>query len=346
MVLEHCQADTTSICTSCRRCYVVLSGLGLKTEQYHYALTRYRFNAYVLFYNFGFVSAVVFGISRALKNSHLLSPYLSDGLVLCGSLPLAVNAVSVLTIACHGDEAVAVFNEAFSNMIGVFLSPLLIRMYLGKIPGAHLPTIFWQLIVRVLVPLIIGQLLRMWSKKVVEFREKYKGWFARAQKYLLVFIVYTIFCQTFKNKSGTGVADVFTVVLVIFILQTFFLTLAWTITHIFYRDQPKLRVVGLFGPVAKTIALGIPLIQSLFEHNPRVGVYTLPILIWHPMLLVAGSIMTPFLRNFIEGEVKRVERKAIDQGTNGVAYEGTDGEALNDEANEDTNEATTNPATL
>ncbi len=266
----------------------------------------------MLIYNFGFVSAVVFGISRALKSAGILSPYLSDGLVSCGSLPLAVNAVSVLSIGCHGDEAVAVFNEAFSNMIGVFLSPLLIRGYLGKIPGADLPTIFWKLIVRVLIPLIAGQGLRMLSLKVVEFRERYKGWFARAQKYLLVFIVYTIFCKTFKNKSGTGIGDVFTLVLVIFILQVFFLTFAWALTYVMYRDEPKLRVVGLFGPVAKTIALGIPLIQSLYTNNPRVGVYTLPILIWHPMLLVVGSLMTPVLRKFVESEIKRVESQVDD----------------------------------
>lgn len=285
----------------------------MKTEQFAYALSRYRFNAYVLVYNFGFVSAVVFGISRALKSSGLLSPFLSDGLVSCGALPLAVNAVSVLTIGCRGDEAVAIFNEAISNMIGVFLSPLLIRGYLGKIPGTNLPSIFWKLIVRVLVPLIVGQAIRYSSPTVVKFRDRFQGWFARAQKYLLVFIVYTIFCKTFLKMAGTGIGDVFTLVLVIFVLQAFFLIVAWTMTYVLYRDQPKLRVVGLFGPVAKTIALGIPLIQSLYEHNPRVGVYTLPILIWHPMLLVVGSCLTPLLRNFVDREVERLESKTIEE---------------------------------
>jgi len=313
-----------------------LSGIGLKTEQYAYALSKYRFNAYILIYNFGFVSAVVAGISHALKTSGILSPYLSDGLVACGALPLAVNAVSILTIACNGDEAVAVFNEAVSNMIGVFLSPLLIRGYLGKIPGADLPTIFWKLIVRVLVPLIVGQALRMSSQKVVEFRNKYKGWFARAQKYLLVFIIYTIFCTTFNNKAGTGIGDVFTLVLVIFILQVFFLALAWTFTYMFYRDEPKLRVVGLFGPVAKTIALGIPLIQSLYPHNPRVGVYTLPILIWHPMLLVVGSIMTPVVRNFVDSEIKRVNSENVNQEeVIGDSVESYDEEAIKEDSKED-----------
>ena len=156
-------------------------------------MTQYRFNTYVMIYNFGFVSAVVFGISRALKTSGILSPFFSDGLVACGALPLAVNAVSILTAACHGDEAVAIFNEAVSNMIGVFLSPLLIRGCLGKTAGADLPTIFWKLILRVLVPLTIGQVLRYFFKSVVEFRNKHGIWFSKAQKYLLVFIEYSVY---------------------------------------------------------------------------------------------------------------------------------------------------------
>jgi sodium/bile acid cotransporter 7 len=285
--------------------------VALKTEQFVTAFAKYRFNAFVLIYNFGFVSVVVFGISRALKSAGILSPFLSDGLAACGSLPIAVNTVSLVTAGCHGDEAVAIFNEAVSNMIGVFLSPLLIRGYLGKIPGTNLPSIFWKLIVRVLVPLFVGQLVRYSSTKVVDFSTKYKAWFSRGQKYLLVFIVYTIFCKTFLKKAGTGIGDVFTLVLVIFILQVFFLTIAWSVTHIFYRDEPKLRVVGLFGPVAKTIALGIPLIQSLYESNPRVGVYTLPILIWHPMLLVLGSCLTPFVRSFVDKELERLKTTTL-----------------------------------
>jgi sodium/bile acid cotransporter 7 len=289
-------------------CFSVLSGVALKTEQFASAFAKYRFNAYVLIYNFGFVSAVIFGISSALKTGRILSPFLADGLIACGALPMAVNTVSVLTAGCHGDEAVAIFDEAVSNLIGVFLSPLIIRGYLGKLPGMNLPDIFWKLIVRVLVPLFVGQLVRYSSKQVVDFANKYKSGLSRAQKYLLVFIVYTIFCKTFLSNTGTGIGDVFTLVLVIFILQIFFLTVTWTVTHILYHDQPKLRVVGLFGAVAKTVALGIPLIQSLYENNPRVGVYTLPILIWHPMLLVVGSCLTPFVRSYVDSELERIEK--------------------------------------
>lgn len=223
---------------------------------------------------------------------------------------MAINAVTVLTAACHGDEAASIFNEALGNMAGVFLSPLLIRGYLGaNEQHASLPTIFWKLVVRVIVPLILGQALRMSSSKVAAFRQTYTNCFARAQKYLLIFIVYTIFCQTFQSKTGISVGQTLAVMLVIFLLQLFLLACAWLSGHLLFRHQPRLRVVALFGGVAKTIALGIPLIQSLYEHNDHVGAYALPVLIWYPMLLVIGSCLTPFVAKYVDHEVERVEQE-------------------------------------
>ena len=56
---------------------------------------------------------------------------LADGMTICASLPITVNMVLVLTKSAGGDEAAAIFNAAFGNFVGVFLSPALILMYLG-----------------------------------------------------------------------------------------------------------------------------------------------------------------------------------------------------------------------
>jgi sodium/bile acid cotransporter 7 len=38
----------------------------------------------------------------------------------------------------------------------------------------------------------------------------------------------------------------------------------------------------------------------MYEDNPNVGLYTLPLLIWHPMQLVIGSFLAPRLAAFVE----------------------------------------------
>lgn len=64
--------------------------------------------------------------------------------------------------------------------------------------------------------------------------------------------------------------------------------------------------MGLFGCTQKTIALGIPLILSIFGGTQYESLYTLPILIWHPMQLVVGSCVVGRLQKFMAEEKKRL----------------------------------------
>jgi hypothetical protein len=59
------------------------------------------------------------------------------------------------------------------------------------------------------------------------------------------------------------------------------MVLAWTCLRVLFRNEPKLQAMGLFGCTHKTVAMGVPLINAIYESNPMVGLYTLPLLIWH-----------------------------------------------------------------
>jgi hypothetical protein len=54
------------------------------------------------------------------------------------------------------------------------------------------------------------------------------------------------------------------------------------------------------------VAMGVPLINAIYEDNPLVGLYTLPLLIWHPMQLVVGSFLAPRLSAWVESEKERL----------------------------------------
>mmetsp|Transcript_3907 Transcript_3907/g.8516 ORF Transcript_3907/g.8516 Transcript_3907/m.8516 type:complete len:104 (+) Transcript_3907:1-312(+) len=70
--------------------------------------------------------------------------------------------------------------------------------------------------------------------------------------------------------------------------------------------------MGLYGCTHKTVAMGVPLINAIYESNPNVGLYTLPLLIWHPMQLVIGSALAPKLSAWVEKEEKRLEADTPD----------------------------------
>ncbi|CAB9510746.1 bile acid cotransporter 7 [Seminavis robusta] len=285
----------------------IMAGLGLKTEELTNAFKQIRFNLFVQTFNFGLISVTVFGVSRLLIELGILDRALADGMVVCACLPLTINMVCVLTKSAGGDEAAAIFNAAFGNMCGVFLSPVLILGYLGVTGDVDLFQVFYKLCLRVVLPVAIGQLLQKFSKTVVQFVKLHKPKFKQAQQYALVFIVYTVFCRTFNSDEGKSeVGDIFLMILFQFLLLVFFMIVAWILLGWFFPKSPELRVMGLFGCTHKTVAMGVPLINAIYESSPYVGQYTLPLLIWHPMQLLLGSFLVPKLVAFVEREHERL----------------------------------------
>lgn len=94
-----------------------------------------------------------------------------------------------------------------------------------------------------------------------------------------------------------------------FLLMVLLMGLAWYMLKFLFHDQPELRVMGVYGCTEKTLSLGIPVISSIYEGNPNEALYTLPILIWHPMQLVVGSLIVSRLAKFVEAENERLRQE-------------------------------------
>lgn len=283
----------------------IMAGLSLRTEEFKKAFLNAHFNIFVNVFNFGFVSMLVFGVSRALVNLNFLHKELADGMVVCSCLPMAVNMVIVLTKSAGGDEAAAVFNSAVSNLLGVFLSPVLILGYLGVTGNVNLIDVFYKLVLRVVLPVIVGQILREFDV-VNDLVNRYKDYFKHWQQYCLVFIAYTVFSRTFFDGTDGTLVDVFVMIFFQFLLISTVMVLAWYLLENLFPDQPKLRVMGLYGCTQKTVAVGVPLITVLYKDDPAVGLYTLPLLIWQPLQLIIGSMLAPRLTAFIKREQERL----------------------------------------
>ena len=152
----------------------MLTGLGLKSEEFGKAFRRLRINSFVQIFNFGVVSGFVYAFVRLLLALGILSKEWADGMIISACMPLSVNMVIVLTASAGGDEAAAVFNTAFSNLVGVFLSPILILGYLGMTGDVDLVSTFTNMAIRVVLPIIIGQIIRKMSTSVVNFMKEHK----------------------------------------------------------------------------------------------------------------------------------------------------------------------------
>jgi len=284
----------------------LLAGLALKTEEFEAAFSQYFFNLFVQTFNFGVVSLVGFTLAIILVKIGALDQSLADGMVICSCLPMAINMVIILCKNADGDEAAAVFNSAVGNLIGIFLSPVLILGYLGVSGDIDLVDIFWKLCVRVVVPLVIGQVIQKTWKDVKPCMKKNSLYIKKAQIYALVFIVYTVFCTTFMAGNPVGVGNILLMTFFQFLLLCLVTFMAWYSLKMLFPDSPRLRVMGVFGCTHKTVSVGVPLINAMYDGDPNVGLYTLPLLVWHPLQLVFGSLLVPHLYEFVQSETQRL----------------------------------------
>jgi solute carrier family 10 (sodium/bile acid cotransporter), member 7 len=308
------------------------AGLSLKTSEFTKALLNWQYNVLIQVFNFGVVSAIVFGISRGLLESNIIGQDLSDGMVVCACMPMTISTVVVLTKAAGGDEASSIFNSAAGNAVGVFLTPLLILGYLGVTGDIDLVKVFYQLALRVLLPALVGQVLQR-IQVIQKFTASHKFIIKQAQTYSLVFIVYAVFCETFSNDTGSSVGDIFLMILFQLISLIIVMVLAWYMLRALYPNNPKLRVAGLYCCSHKTAAVGIPLISALYADSDLLGSYTLPLLVWHPLQLVIGSMIAPRLVNFVKQEEIR-----LNEPTNigGATLDAANDTQLMDQALDDT----------
>ena len=298
----------------------VFSGMGIKTEEFGKAFQRLRFNAYVQLFNFGAVSGIAYGLSRLMLRAGALPSSLADGMVVCSCLPVTVSMVMVLTKSSNGDEASAVFHAAFGNMLGIFLSPALIALYLGVDGETDVGAVTIKLVLRVLVPLLVGQFLRRFVPPARNFVDENSAKFKKLQEWLLVFIVYTVFCETFLAGSDATAGEVGIMIAMQGGMLVLVMILAWTSLGVLFRNEPKLRATGLFVCTHKTVALGIPLINSMYSDAAPalVGMYTLPLLVWHPMQLLLGTAVAPRVAEWVDGREAKMSSAVLAPG-GGVA---------------------------
>lgn len=55
----------------------------------------------------------------------------------------------------------------------------------------------------------------------------------------------------------------------------------------------------MFTASQKTLAFGLPLINTIFENSPNLASYCTPLLFVHPLQLILGSMLVPRLSEYV-----------------------------------------------
>lgn len=268
-----------------------LQGLSLAFEKVKQGASNWRLHLIIQSFTF-----IIFPIAGLLL--HWLIPLvwpgqppaIRDGFLYLCVLPSTVSTSVVLTAVAHGNTAGALFNAALSNLLGVFVTPILVELLMRTTgqSGALGPLLF-KIILLTLVPFFVGMWLRPRVKKWVD---AHKAWVARLSNAVIVFIVYSAFCDSVAQHIWTQYGVSMTA-LVLFWVTVLFAVMSGLIglTCRALKLNREDAIAAYFCSVKKTLALGVPLAMLIFGTRSDLSLILLPIMFYHPLQLLANGLL-------------------------------------------------------
>jgi sodium/bile acid cotransporter 7 len=217
-------------------------------------------------------------------------PAIRDGFLYLCVLPSTVSTSVVLTAVAHGNTAGALFNAALSNLLGVFVTPILVELLMRTTgqTGALGPLLL-KIILLTLVPFLAGMALR---PRVKHWVEAHKAWVARLSNTGIVFVVYSAFCDSVMERiwvqhgiSMTGLVLLW--VTVLFAGMSGLIGVACRALK-FNRED---GIAAYFCSVKKTLAMGVPLAMLIFGTRSDLSLILLPIMFYHPLQLLVNGLL-------------------------------------------------------
>lgn len=259
----------------------LLYGTRLEPREALEGLKHWRLHTTVLAATY--VLFPLLGLAMKVLVPSVLTPELYTGMLYLCLLPSTVQSSIAFTSIARGNVAAAVVSASASNLLGIFVTPLLVTLLMQTAGGASVSAkSILEIVVQLLLPFLAGQLLRSKLQRVLSHTTLTKV-VDRGSVYL---VVYAAFSAGMAEHIWTGmrVADVLAVVGVSVVLLAVVLGVTAAAGRLLGFDWAD-RIVIIFCGSKKSLATGLPMATVLFAGHP-VGLIVLPLMIFHQIQLI------------------------------------------------------------
>ena len=204
-------------------------------------------------------------------------------------LPSTVQSSIAFTSIARGNVPAALCAASASNILGVFISPLLAGWLLQTHGVAVSLGVFRDIFLQLLAPFILGQLLRRWIGAWVQDRKRMLGYVDRGS---ILLIIYVAFSKGMVEGiwGQIGVGDLLLLLCILGLL----LAVLLSITHLIGRRLMHLpiedEIVLQFCGSKKSLASGMPMASVLFQ-GPQLGLIVLPLMLFHQLQLIVCAVL-------------------------------------------------------
>jgi sodium/bile acid cotransporter 7 len=258
-----------------------LHGARLPREAVVRGLIHWRLHLLILAVTFGLFPLLCIGAT--LLPAWITPPELAAGIVLLGCLPSTIQSSIAFVGVARGNVPAAVASASASNMLGVFLTPLLASLLMHA-KGSISQGSFWSIILQLLVPFVAGQLLRPWIGHFVAAHNRTLSKFDRGT---ILLIVYVAFSGAVVGGvwSRLGVFDLLRLLVLCGVLLAIVLTVTREAARRLGFDKAD-EIAIVFCGSKKSLASGAPIAAALLT-PAAAGVAMIPLMIFHQIQLMA-----------------------------------------------------------
>ncbi|XP_004498479.1 probable sodium/metabolite cotransporter BASS4, chloroplastic isoform X1 [Cicer arietinum] len=174
----------------------VISGLMLRSEEIGTAVEAWPVGL------FGLISILFLSpyFSRIILQIQLQPQEFITGLAIFCCMPTTLSSGVALSQLAGANSALALAMTVISNMLGILIVPFSITKFVASGVGVTLPTkqLFKSLVLTILIPLILGKVLRESFKGVADFVDQNRKLFSGISAFFLSLVPWT---QVSKSRS-------------------------------------------------------------------------------------------------------------------------------------------------
>ncbi|MCE0495478.1 bile acid:sodium symporter family protein [Vibrio salinus] len=265
-----------------------LHGLGLSPEAIKSGVSNWRLHIYVQCATF-----VVYPLLWVIFGDGFLAimpTALAFGFCYLFVLPSTISSSVTMTSVGKGNVPGAIFNASLSSILGVFITPFLIQIFMG-FEGVELNLMSSVVSISklLLLPMVAGQILR---PLLMGFTQRHKSIVNKIDKYVIIMIVYNAFCDSVANHIWSD----FSIGLLLLcigiccvVLLTMVHSIQWGARKVGFERENE--VAAVFCGTKKTLAAGVPMAKVIFGTDPNLGMILLPIMLYHPIQIFYCAIL-------------------------------------------------------
>lgn len=278
-------------------------GLKLSFSEIKHGMKNWKLHLSVQLFTFGLFPLLVL-LFRPLVHTETQEQFWLSFYFLA-ALPSTVTSSVVMVSIAHGNMPAAIFNASISGLIGVAVTPLLMHFFLEVEEVNVFAELYIGLLFEVILPVILGLMMqKYWGN----WAHKYSKHLTNFDKGVVLLIVYSSFSESFISDvfhtiGSTYLLGLFSAVVVLFFTSYFIIKF---IVRYFLKFNREDRISALFCGSKKSLTHGSVFAKFLFANNPKMGLYFLPLMVYHAFQIFVVTIIAQRLGKECE-ELKEKE---------------------------------------